>query len=117
MLSISIIFHDKNSKTFFISLGLKEKAEKLATTLANRSFSYFFFIIDKISSNTTCNINDSDFFAYIATNQYLSNKFYRIMIDAGVYKYSITGYGQYMTYTRKIKDTTINISKVVAIYV
>ena len=108
---------DENSEAFFTSLGLVEKAEEMATTLADRSFSHSLFTIGKVSPNATCNTIDSDPFAYIATDRYSSDKFYGIMIDTGASKHSTAGYGQYMAYTRDIKDTTIDISKADAIHV
>ena len=39
------------------------------------------------------------------------------MIDTGAFKHSIAGYGQFMAFTRDIKDTTINISKAGTIHV
>ena len=100
-----------------------EKAEEIATNLANRSFSHSLITIGNILSNhinfanIACDTINTDPFAYIAINWYLSDKFYGIMIDTGISKYFIAGYGQLMAYTRDIKDTTINISKVGAIYV
>lgn len=99
LLPPSISFDNKNSKTFFNSLGLEEKTPEVATTLANKSFSHSLSIIGNISSNiinsvdTNCNTIDLDPFTYIATDQYLSNKFYRIMIDIGASKHSTADYG------------------------
>lgn len=39
------------------------------------------------------------------------------MIDTNAFKYFITGYRQFMAFTKDIKYTTIDISKVGAIYV
>lgn len=39
------------------------------------------------------------------------------MINTGIFKHSIAGYGQFMAYTRDIKYATINISKTDAIHV
>ena len=39
-----------------------------------------------------CYNNDLDLFAYIATSQYTSNKFYRVMINIGALKKSTAGY-------------------------
>lgn len=54
----STALNDENFKVFFISLGLVEKAEKMATILANKSFIYSLFTIGKISPNVTCNTID-----------------------------------------------------------
>ncbi len=112
----STISNDENSKAFFTLLSLVEKAGEMATNLTNRSFSYSLITIGKVSlnhislANATNNMSDINLFAYIATNQYSSDNFYEIIIDTGIFKYFITDYGQFMTYTRDIKDTTINIA-------
>lgn len=113
----STILNNENSEAFFTLLSLVKKAEKMAAALANRLFSHFLFTIDKVFPNATCNIIDSGLFAYIITNGYLSDKFYGIIIDINVSKYSIPGYRQYITYTKDIKDMTINISKADAIHI
>lgn len=95
----------------------------MAINLANRSFSHSFITIGNVSSNHinfvngVCDIINTNLFAYITTNRYLSNKFYKIMIDTGAFKHFIVGYGQFMAYIRNIKDTTIDISKAGVIYV
>ena len=117
------VLNNETFEVFFTLLGLVEKAEKMATNLANRSFSHFFITIGNISpnyinsANAACDTIDINLFAYIATNRYLFDKFYAIMIDTGASKHSIVSYGQFMAYTRDIKYTTIDISKVGAIYV
>ncbi len=119
----SIVPNNKNSKAFFTSLGLVEKAEEMATNLADRSFSHSFITIGNVSpnhislANAACDMSDTNLFAYIATDQYSFDKFYRIMIDTGASKHSSADYGQLMTYTRDIKDTTIDIAKASAIHV
>ncbi len=94
-----------------------EKAEEMAITLANRLFNHSLFTIGKVLPNAICNTIDSDLFAYIAINQYSSDKFYEIMIDTGISKHSIAGFRQFMAYIRDIKDTTIDIAKASAIHV
>lgn len=64
----STALNNENSEVFFNLLGLVEKAEKMATAFANKSFSHSLFTIGKVSPNTTCNTIDSDLFAYITTN-------------------------------------------------
>lgn len=115
------VFNNENFEVFFTLLGLVKKAEEIATNLANRLFSYSFITIGNISSNyinsanTACDIINTNLFAYIAPNRYLSDKFYKIMIDTSASKYSITGYKQFMTYRKDIKYMTIDIFKAVAI--
>lgn len=88
----------------------------MAINLANRSFSHSLITIGNVSSNYINSANiafdtiDKNLFAYIAIDQYLYNKFYRIMIDTGIFKYSIAEYGQFMAYRRDIKYMTIDIS-------
>lgn len=88
--------------------------DKMTTNFINRLFSLSLFIISNISlyyinfANTICNIIDTNFMAYVITNQYLSDKFYRIMIDINTSKHSIAGYEQFKTYTRDIKNILIN---------
>lgn len=119
----STVLNDENSEAFFTSLGLVQKAEEMATNLADRSFSHSLITIGNVltnnisPANASCNMPDTNPFAYIATNRYSSDKFYGIMIDTGASKYSTAGYGQYMAYTRDIKDTAIDIAKAGAIHV
>ena len=54
--------------------------------------------------------NNLDPFAYIATSQYTSNKFYKVIINIRALKRSTAGYRQYLAY-RKIYNTVINTSK------
>lgn len=119
----STFFYNQNLKAFFTLLGLVKKAKEMATNLTNRSISHFFITIDNIllthisSAHTACNISDSNFIIYIAINQYLSNRFYGIMIDINIFKYFTASYREFMTYIKDIKDTIINISKISAIYI
>lgn len=69
------------------------------------------------STHAACDTIDTYPFAYIANDRYSSNKFYGIMINTDTSKHSTTGYGQYLAYTRDIKDTAIDIEKVDAIHV
>lgn len=123
LLLLSTVLNNENSKTFFKLLNLMEKAEEIATNLADRSFSHFFIIISNIlpnyirSDNIVCDISDANPFTYITTDQYLSDKFYEIMIDTSVFKYSTMDNKQFMAYTRDIKDTTIDIAKIGVIYI
>lgn len=97
--SLSILFDDENSETFFASLGLEEKAQKMATTLADKSFSHSLSTIGNILPNlmnfvnATCKTIDSDLFPYIVTDRYSSDKFYGITIDTSVSKHFIVGHG------------------------
>lgn len=110
-------------QSFFNLLGFVKKIEKMTTNLANRLFSQFFITIGNISpnhinsTNTVCDTIGTNLIAYITTNQYLSDKFYRLMIDTNAFKYFTMGYKQFMAFTRDIKYTTIDIFKVGAIYV
>lgn len=114
----SVALNNENSEAFFTLLGFVKKAEEMATTFTNKLFSHSFFTISKISPNATYNNTiDSDCFTYIATDQYLSDKFYRIMINTNASKHSTVSYGQYIAYIKDIKNTTIDISKADAIYV
>lgn len=94
----SIVLNNENSKSFFTLLSLVEKAKKIAINLADRSFSHFLIIISKVSpnhinsANAACDIINTDLFAYFATNQYLSDKFYRIIIDTSASKYFTADY-------------------------
>lgn len=82
----SIVLYNKNSEAFFIFLSLVKKSEEMVINLPNKLFSHLFITNGKFSpnnnssANTACEIIDTNFFAYIATNQYLSDKHYRIMI-------------------------------------
>lgn len=95
----STVLNNENSEAFFILLGFIEKAKEITINLADRSFSHFFIIIGNvllnyiIHINTTCDMSDTYHFAYITINQYLFNKFYRIMIDTGISKHFTAGYG------------------------
>lgn len=115
-----IVFNNENSKAFFILLGFMEKAEEMITNLANRSFSLFLINIGNVSfnhinsTNATCDKIETN---PIPTNWYLFDKFYEIMIDTNISKHFTVGYGQYMAYKKDIKYTTIDISKIGAIYV
>lgn len=60
---------------------------------------------------------DSDLFSYIITNQYLFDKFYRIIIDTNTSKHYIASYGQYLLYTKDVRNTIIDIAKASAIYI
>lgn len=102
-------------------LNLIKKVKKIVINFTNGLFNHFFIIISKLlfncfnSANITCKINNTNLFAYITTNQYLSNKFYKIIIDINIIKYFIASYKQFITYTKDIKYMTINIFKVNAI--
>lgn len=117
MSSFFIVFKNKNFKAFFTLLSFVEKIEKIATNLTDRLFSHFFITIGNILSNyinptnAVYNIINTNFFAYIVTNQFLFDKFHEIIIDINVSKHFIADYKQFMAYTRIIKNTTINISK------
>ena len=119
----SKVLNNENSEAFFTFLGFVEKAEEIATNLTNRSLSHFFITIGNVSSyyinsaNAICKIIDTNSFPYIATDQYLSDKFYKIIIDTGASKHFTAGYGQFMAYTKDIKYTTIDISEAGAIHV
>ncbi len=95
----STVLNNENSKAFFISLGLIEKAEEMAINLANRSFSHSLITIGNILpnhislANAAYDMSDTNPFTYIATNRYSSDKFYGIMIDTDAFKYSTAGYG------------------------
>lgn len=92
------ISNNEDSDTFYISLGLIEKAKEMATNLTNRSFSHFLMTISNIllnhisSANVACDIFDTNIFDYIATNPYSSGKFYEIMINTGISKHFTSGY-------------------------
>lgn len=121
--SLSVALNNKNSKAFFTSLGFVEKVEKMANNLAKRLFSYSLLTISNVSphhtnsSHAIYNKIDINLFTYIASNRYSSGKFYGIMININTSIYFIVGYKQFMAYTRDIKDTTINITKVDIIYI
>lgn len=118
-----IVFNNKNSKAFFILLGLVEKVEEMAINLANRLFSHFFITFGNVSptyinsANATCKIIDKNLFAYIDINWYLFDKFYRTMINTGAFQHFTIGYGQFIAYIRNIKYTIIDIFKADKIYI
>ena len=95
----------------------------MATNLIDILFNYFFTIISNVLHNyinfaiAAYKIIDINSFAYITIDQYLSDKFYRIIIDTGVSKHFIASYRQFIAYTRDIKYTTIDIFKISAIHV
>ena len=70
----STILNGENFEAFFTLLGLVEKAEEIATNLANRSFSHSLIIIGNVlpnhisSANAACDTINTDPFAYIAIN-------------------------------------------------
>ena len=119
----STVLNDETFKAFFTLLGLVQKAKEMTTNLADRSFSHSLITIGNVlhnyinSANAACDTIDTNPFAYIATDWYLSDKSYGIMIDIGASKHSTVGYGQFMTYTRDIKYITIDISKAGVIHV
>lgn len=94
----SIPFDDENSKTSFTLLDLEKKAQEMVTTLANGSFSHSLSTIGNVPPNlinsihATCNTIDSDLFAYVATDQISSDKFYEIIINNDASKHSTAGY-------------------------
>lgn len=59
----------------------------MAINFSNKLISYFLFIITNLilndinSANIIYKIINQKFFSYITINQYLSNKFYKIMIN------------------------------------
>lgn len=59
----------------------------MAINFSNKLFSYFFFIITNLipndinAANIIYKIINKKFFFYITINQYLSNKFYKIIIN------------------------------------
>ena len=103
----STFLNVETSKVFFTLLDVMKKAEKMATKLADRSFSPFFITISNVlsnyinSANAACDTIDTNLFAYIATNWYLFDKFYGIMIVPFAFKHFTTGYRQFMAYTRE----------------
>lgn len=70
----------------------------MATNFTNRSFTHFFITIGNVlpnyinSTKATYEIFNTNLFAYVAINRYLSNKFYEIMIDISAFKHFIAGY-------------------------
>lgn len=119
----STVFHNENSEAFFTSFSLVEKVEKMAFNLIDRLFSHSLITIGNVLpshinfANIACDTIDINLFAYIAINQYLSDKFYEIIIDTGISKHFTAGYKKFMAYIRDIKYTTIDISKADAIYI
>lgn len=85
--------NDENSEAFLISLDFMEKADEMTTNLANRSFSYFLFTISNVSAssiksaNTNYDIINTNSFVYTATDRYLFDEFYEIMIDTRASKH------------------------------
>lgn len=119
----SIILNNKNFKAFFTLLGFVKKVKKMATNLINKLFNNFFITIGNVllnhinSVNAACDTIDTNIFAHIASNWYLSNKFYEIMINTNASNHFIAAYGQFITYKRDIKYMIIDISKVDAIHI
>lgn len=119
----STVLHNENSEAFFTSFSLVEKVEKMAFNLIDRLFSHSLITIGNVLpnhinfANIACDTIDINFFAYIAIDQYLSDKFYEIIIDTGISKHFTASYKKFMAYIRDIKYTTIDISKADAIYI
>lgn len=96
--SLFTIFNNKNFKAFFIPLGFIKKAKKMGINFTNKSFSYSFIRIENIPlnyinfANIIYNTIYINVFTYITINQYLFDKFYKIMIDINIFKYFIIGY-------------------------
>ena len=95
----------------------------MITNLANKLFNHSFTTIGNISpnhincANAVYKIIDTNFFVYNATNWYLSDKSYRIIIDIGEFKHFTLSYGQFMAYISNIKYTIIDIYQAGAIYI
>ena len=75
------------------------------TNLADRFFTYAI-----TGTNLITYHNNPDLFAYVATSWYISNKFYRVIINTKALKRLIVGYRQYLVY-RKTYNTVINTLK------
>lgn len=67
-------FNDENFETFFTLLGFVEKAKEMAINFTNRLFSHSLITISNAlpnhinSTNTACDMSDTNLFAYIATD-------------------------------------------------
>lgn len=85
-----------------------KKAEEIAINLANRLFNHFLIIIYNVlpnhinSANVFYDTINTDLFTHIGINQYLFDKFYKIMIDTNTSKYFKAGYRQFKAYTKDI---------------
>lgn len=94
----------KNLKAFFTSFNPLSYAKMLTTSLANQLFSHLLHkTAFKSAFKPTSNDNQTDnriLFIYIVTNQYISNKFFRIIIDISASIYSIAEYGQFLAYSK-----------------
>ncbi len=66
-------------------------------------------------------IKNTDPFTYVTiidrSDRYISEKFYEIMIDFDVSRFSTTDYDQYLAYIRDNKDEKMNIIKTETIHV
>jgi hypothetical protein len=132
MKALMIKFSSSLSKTsdteaFMIFFESMKISKILIVDLTNRSFSHFLikqFIVSQIDlKNDEVNILQIDMkiidsFTYvIASGRYISEKFYEIMIDSDVSKFSIADYEQYLAFIRNNKNETINTIKTEAIHV
>jgi hypothetical protein len=121
-----------NTKTFMTSFESMKTSEILIADLPNRSFSHSFikqFIIpqtdlkdDEVNA-LQIDMKDIDSFTYLITHstsdlpdRYFSKRFYEIMIDLDVSRYSTTEYEQYLAYVRN-NDEKMDIIKTETIHV
>lgn len=110
-----------SSEAFSTSFGAHSHAKVLTTDLADRSFRHSLHgtapkPAPKPASDDD-RIDDRIPFAYIITNRYTSNKFFRIIIDTGASIHSTAGYGQFLAYQKYNPDTSIDTSTKGAIIV
>lgn len=83
-----VAFNNKIFEIFFTLLSFIKKAKKMTTNVTNKLSGYFFFIIGNILLNYINFANISSEIInkiYIAINQYLPDKFYKIMINTNLF--------------------------------
>lgn len=101
-----------NTNTFITSFRTIHSAQTMSIHLANQFFDY---AITKSSINLKR--HKSDFFTYITSEKYTSNKFYRIIIDIRASKQSTAGYKQYLAYKKNVSPIKVNKAKTGAVNV
>ena len=113
-ISESSFFKVESSETFFISFDALQNAEVITINLNQRAFKHGLKIDEFINQFHESETSDS--FAYVISDRYISNEFYRIMIDTDISKYSIVDYEQYLAY-KTIHKVNIDFIKTEIIYV
>ena len=106
----------KKSIAFIIDFEIMNESEIIIIDLINRFFShrFDFHFQSKIVPFIKKNINRA--WAFVSTERYTEEKFFEIMIDTEISRYSTIDYEQFLAYS-KIIETVINSVKTKIIHV